>query len=90
MYPPDTYEEYMWAAMNGNGCTSCLMTTHTADNCPLDDELVVKVTARNDAGEKQIGYGSGPTTDSAVNQAVELICIETGDDSYVMDDWEAA
>jgi len=33
-YPPDTYEEYMMAALAGNGCTECLATTHTADNCP--------------------------------------------------------
>lgn len=33
-YPPDTYEEYMMAAMAGNGCTECLAQTHTADTCP--------------------------------------------------------
>jgi hypothetical protein len=33
MYPPDSYEELMMAAMAGNGCTECLATTHTADYC---------------------------------------------------------
>jgi hypothetical protein len=39
-YPPDTYEEWMMAAMAGNGCTECLMSTHTADQCPENDPEV--------------------------------------------------
>jgi hypothetical protein len=37
MYPPDTYEEYMWAAVNGYGCTDCLAQTHVARDCPYND-----------------------------------------------------
>jgi hypothetical protein len=39
-YPPDTYEEWMMAAMAGNGCTECLASTHTADTCPENDPEV--------------------------------------------------
>jgi hypothetical protein len=39
-YPPDTYEEYMMAAMAGNGCTECLMSTHVASDCPENDPEV--------------------------------------------------
>jgi hypothetical protein len=90
MYEPDSWEELMNAAYAGNGCTSCLATTHTADNCPSEKQLVVKVTARNDAGEKVIEWGAGDTTEEAVRDALDIIIASTDDDSFVMDDWEAA
>lgn len=54
---PDTYEELMMAAMAGNGCTSCLATTHTADNCPFDDpETYIKWAI--DVEIEALGHGT--------------------------------
>ena len=55
-----------------------------------EHRVAVYVDARNDAGEARQAYGWGPTADEAVEAAVEGIRNETGDDSYVMNDWEAA
>jgi hypothetical protein len=54
------------------------------------EPLGVYVTARNDSGETEKEYGFGPTIDEAVQFAVDSIREWTGDESYVMDDWEAA
>jgi hypothetical protein len=54
------------------------------------EPLGVYVTARNDCGETEKEYGFGPTIDEAVQFAVDSIREWTGDESYVMDDWEAA
>jgi hypothetical protein len=53
-------------------------------------ELAVKVTARNDDGDKEVEYGYGQTTDEAVRNALDFLIANTGDDSWVQDDWEAA
>jgi hypothetical protein len=56
-YPPDTYEEWMMAAMAGNGCTECLAQTHTADYCPENNpETLIKwaIEAEIDG----LGYGT--------------------------------
>ncbi len=51
MYEPDSYEELMMAAMAGNGCTSCLATTHTEDNCPWEKQAQQSL----DAAAKRAG-----------------------------------
>jgi hypothetical protein len=40
-YPPDSYEELMYAAMAGNGCTECLATTHTARDCHYNNPEIM-------------------------------------------------
>ncbi len=36
MYEPDSHDELMAAAYAGNGCLSCLATTHTIKDCPYE------------------------------------------------------
>lgn len=54
------------------------------------ETVVVWVTARNDDGDIEHEYGEGGDTDAAVAAAIVTIIARTGDDTYVMDDWEAA
>lgn len=52
--------------------------------------LMVRVESVNDNGLRYVTYGRGRDTDAAVENAVDKARRQTGDDSYVMNDWSAA
>jgi len=58
-----------------------------------DDEagqISVRVELLNDDGDRLVVFGYGDTADEAVAAAEAKACEQTGDDSYVMNDWGAA
>ena len=55
----------------------------------MTEKLTVKVILLNDDGDREEVYASGETVEDAVQFAEEAIAAQTGDDSFVMTDWEA-
>lgn len=47
----------------------------------------VEVEAMNDAGDIDYAFGTAPSVDQAVRDAVQEVRDLTGDDSYVMNEW---
>ena len=47
----------------------------------------VEVEVMNDDGDIHYAFGTAPTVDHAVRDAVREIVELTGDDSYVMNEW---
>lgn len=47
----------------------------------------VEVEVMNDEGDIHYAFGTAPTVDQAVRDAVREIVELTGDDSYVMNEW---
>jgi hypothetical protein len=47
----------------------------------------VEVEAMNDAGDIHYAFGTAPSVDQAVRDAVREVRDLTGDDSYVMNEW---
>jgi len=47
----------------------------------------VEVEAMNDAGDIHYAFGTAPSVDQAVRDAVQEVRDLTGDDSYVMNEW---
>lgn len=47
----------------------------------------VEVEAMNDAGDVHYAFGTAPTVDQAIREAVQEVIDLTGDDSYVMNEW---
>jgi hypothetical protein len=47
----------------------------------------VEVEAMNDAGDIHYAFGTAPSIDQAVRDAVQEVRDLTGDDSYVMNEW---
>lgn len=47
----------------------------------------VEVEAMNDAGDIHYAFGTAPSVDQAVREAVQEVRDLTGDDSYVMNEW---
>jgi len=49
--------------------------------------VLVEVEAMNDAGDIHYAFGTAPSVDQAVREAVQEIRDLTGDESYVMNEW---
>lgn len=47
----------------------------------------VEVEAMNDAGDIHYAFGTAPSVDQAVRDAVQEVRDLTSDDSYVMNEW---
>jgi hypothetical protein len=47
----------------------------------------VEVEAMNGAGDIHYAFGTAPSLDQAVREAVQEVIDLTGDDSYVMNEW---
>ena len=47
----------------------------------------VEVEAMNDAGDIHYAFGTAPSVDQAVREAVQEVIDLTGDDSYTMNKW---
>jgi division protein CdvB (Snf7/Vps24/ESCRT-III family) len=47
----------------------------------------VEVEVMNDAGDVHYAFGTAPSVDQAVRDAVQEVIDLTGDDSYVMNEW---
>lgn len=73
-----------------------LITTHgIAGDQHWDAEtggpvVVTKVDARNDHGDQCWVTGVGRDANEAVQNAIDRLIDETGDDSWVMNDWRPA
>jgi hypothetical protein len=51
------------------------------------DVVSVEVEVINDEGDIHYAFGTAPTVDQAVRDAVNEVVELTGDDSYVMNEW---
>jgi hypothetical protein len=47
----------------------------------------VEVEAMNDAGDIHYAFGTAPSVDQAVHEAIQEVRDLTGDDSYVKNEW---
>ena len=57
------------------------------DECELEPWLAVEVELINDNGDRVTTLATGRSTDEAVALAEEQVRMQTGDDSYVMNEW---
>jgi hypothetical protein len=53
-------------------------------------QLAVRVSLTNEAGDQRVTVAFGETTDEAIAAAVALAEEQTGDPTWVMNDWSAA
>lgn len=52
--------------------------------------LIVQVELLNDHGDELVVYAGAETVNDAVFEAERIAEVDTGDDSYVMNEWRAA
>lgn len=50
-------------------------------------ELRVEVEALNDTGDSHVVLACGDTVEDAIDDAIARLVAQTGDDSFVMNDW---
>lgn len=74
-------------------CT-CQMVSHNVKDCEMHGHMFrdvgVKVDARNDFGEKRAVTGFGRDTNAAVQNAIDRLVDETGDETWTMNEWRPA
>jgi len=51
--------------------------------------VTVEVEAVNEHGQQMVAIGQGPSVDEALDDAVGQVIGDTGDDSYVLNEWWA-